>query len=102
MNGGDRITSEIEGVIWIGTIGLACIVGTITAIRTMKKSKQYGKSLFLSTVLNALIILFGSIWWWNNASDGISQYFGVLFYWIAFIIIGVSNVIILHIMKKRL
>lgn len=58
-------------------------------------------SIFKTIILNSVILLIVSIWWFYSESDGLSQLFGIMYYGIAFVVISIINTIFLWLMKKK-
>lgn len=81
---------------------LLSLVVTLTyGVISYKKTKDLSWSIVKSILGSFLMLMIATIWWFNYESDGLSQIFGMMYYFIAFVIISLINAIAIRAIKKK-
>jgi hypothetical protein len=95
------MSAQIEGLLFFLVMGILFLMTILFTIIIMKNTKNLVKSIIFSIGLSLLFFAAASLWWFNHASDGFSQAFGVLFYMLAFVVNGLVNTVIVFLIRKR-
>ena len=88
-------------IVYLTPIGFILITTLFYGIFKIKKTKNIKRTLIHTTLLNIILFILASVWWFLYESDGISQVIGVAIYGGSFIIIGTIYTIVLFMIKKR-
>ncbi|WP_456271416.1 hypothetical protein [Bacillus sp. AK031] len=85
----------MELFIYVVLVLLAAAVSFFWSWKRLLDFNSYKKPFIEGAVLNFLIMLAGSIWWYFSTQDGGEQITGIFYLFIAFLVIMVLNGLIL-------
>lgn len=61
----------------------------------------FRSSLLTATIMNAVILILGSLWFWATVTDGLAQVTQAVLYSISFVVILLITVVVAVIKKRR-
>ncbi|MRH43561.1 hypothetical protein GH741_12810 [Aquibacillus halophilus] len=95
------MSRELEGFLYFGFMGISFLVSILFIVFMFRKTNNARRTYWQSVGLSFLLFGMGCIWWFFQASDGISMIFGWTYYGVAFFLGILLNIAVVTVVKRN-